>query len=312
MSVITVYGLTKSFGRKKAINNLNFKVDSGDFFGLVGPNKSGKSTTLNLLMDFIPPTKGYAEIFRMNCQDESDEIKKSVGYIPSTPAFYDDLKVSSILRMIRKFYYDKYDENYEEFLCERFNINPKKRVGQLTFSAQKRLAIVSAVVRKPKLLLMDEPTLGLDPIMYNRFFETMFELKEDGATAIIADQNLNTIEDLCNIISIMREGEILETKSISQIKKKRGKYVHVSVEGDISDMILSLGAKKFMKKDGVVSFIYNSDVNRLIKSLAKFKIDDISMEDMPIENEFSCYQDTIFVKRTREDSDRDEEEVYVL
>lgn len=298
MNVITVSGLTKSFGRHKAVDNLNFKVDSGDFFGLVGPNKSGKSTTLNLLMDFVSPTKGTAEIFGMNCQDGSDEIKKQVGYIPSHPAFYDEMKVSSILKMVKQFFYESYDTNIEEFLCERFNINPKKRVGQLTFSAQKRLAIVCAVVRQPKLILMDEPTLGLDPIMYNRFYETMFELQEDGVTAIMADQQLSNIEDICNVVAVIREGEILESKSLTQIKKKRGKFVHVAVEGDISDMMLSLGAKQFMKKDGVVSFIYNSDVNRLIKSLAKFKIDDLSMEDMPIENELSSYNDAIYYKET--------------
>lgn len=307
MSVVTTYGLTKSFGRKKAVNDLNFVVNSGDFFGLVGPDKSGKSTLLNLLMDFIPPTRGYAEIFRQNCRDESEEIKKVVGYIPHHPTFYDDVKVKSILRMIKQFYPATYDETYIEFLCERFNINLGKKAGRLSDGAQKRLAIVCALARRPKLLLMDEPTQGLDPIMYNRFFETMLELKEDGITTIIADKHLSGVEDLCNVVTIIREGEIVESKSISQIKKKRGKLVHVSVEGDISDMMLSLGAKKFTKKDGIVSFVYNSDVNRLIKSLAKFKVDDVTMEDIPLESEFISYNDTVFVRGASGEKQKEEE-----
>lgn len=296
MSIVVVQGLTKTFGRKKTIEDISFKVESGEFFGIIGPDKAGKSTILNILMDFIPPSKGSAEIFRLNCQEESDEIKKDIGFIPAFPGFYDNMKISKILRMVKKFYPDNYDPEYEKLLCERFKINPKKKAGQLTYSAQKRLCIVTALMHKPKLIIMDEPTVGLDPIMYNRFYETLFELKEKGTSAIVTAQHLGDIESICDVATILREGEIIETKKISHINKNRGKFIHVSVEGDISEMMLSLGAKEYMKKNGVVSFIYKSDVNRLIKSLAKFKIDDLKMEDLPIESEFSSYNDTIFIK----------------
>ncbi|MDR2655620.1 MAG: ABC transporter ATP-binding protein [Oscillospiraceae bacterium] len=290
MSILTTLSLTKKYGRKTAIRDINVQVDEGAFFGLIGPNGSGKSTFFNILMDFVRPTKGNATIFDLDCQDSGKELKTQVGYVPAVPAFYDFMKVDKLLEYTKNFY-GYVDLEYLDSLCERFQINRNKKISAMGFSDKKKLALATALLHKPRILLLDEPLAGLVPIIRRRFLDTIQELHESGVTVVYGSQELNEAGHLCDIVALMNEGIIIETKEVADKGHARGKVVELQVEGDISELVMSLGAERFMKRSDTVSFNYYSDMDRLIKSLAKYVVHDIRVTDVPLENDLMTYKD---------------------
>lgn len=288
MSILTAVGLTKHYGRKCGLHNLDLQVEDGEIFGLVGPKGAGKTTFINLMMDFIAPTKGIVTLFDMDCQNESREIKKYLGYVPAEGSFYPSMRVYRLLKYAANFY-DDVNESYIDNLCGQFRVDVHKRVCDLSYGGLKRLAIVKALMHKPKMIILDEPTLGLDPIMREQLLEALRYEQATGATVFFAASQLYAMNEICTAVGVLQDGQLTDQKSIGKPAEHREKIVKIRVDGDITELIMSLGAKEYMKKDGVVSFLYNSDLNRLLKGLSKFDVEDIYVEDIPLERTLNYY-----------------------
>lgn len=290
LSLLTTKDLCKNYGKTHAIKDINIKIFEGDVFALIGPKGSGKSTLINVLLDFIRPTKGSAQIFDMDCQADSHEIKKFVGYMPSNINFYNNMKVYQILEYSMNFY-ENIDQPYVESLCDILKIDLNKKFKQLSLNHKKRVALANSLIHKPRLLIMDEPLAGLSHSTEEIFLEIIARLRKQGVSILYAGENLWEIENLCDSIAIIQDGQILESKDIDQIDTKRGKYVQVIVDGDIQELAMSLGAEEYMKKDGIISFVYYSDVDRLIKSLSKHTVYDLKIENVSLEKTLISYAD---------------------
>ena len=187
MDAIQITKLTKYYGKNRGIVDLDLAVKKGAFFGFIGPNGAGKSTTIRLLLGLISPTGGSARIFGMDAVKETQSILHKVGYLPSESAFYPGMRVKDVLKLsadLRK----KDCAAEAKLLCERLRLDMSRKVDELSFGNRKKVSIVCALQHCPELLILDEPTGGLDPLMQKELFDILRERNQQGTTVFLQSQ----------------------------------------------------------------------------------------------------------------------------
>lgn len=205
MEAIYTEKLTKSYGRARGIVDLDLKVEQGEFFGFIGPNGAGKSTTIRALLGLLRPTSGRGEVLGLDITRKTEEILARVGYLPSETVFYPGMKVRDLLVFsagLRK--RDCGKEGAQ--LCERLNLDPTRRVEELSLGNRKKVGIVCALQHRPELLILDEPTSGLDPLMQREFFAILRECHKAGTTIFLSSHVLSEIRRNCSRALVLREG----------------------------------------------------------------------------------------------------------
>ena len=190
IKAITADNLVKYYGKARGIDGLNLEVETGDFFGFIGPNGAGKSTTIRTLLGLISPTSGKAQVLGMDIGKNNRAILQRVGYLPSDTAFYNSMKVREILKLsadLRK----KDCSKAADELCERLQLDRDRKVEDLSFGNRKKVGIVCALQHDPELLVLDEPTGGLDPLMQHEFFSILQERNQEGVTVFLSSHVLS-------------------------------------------------------------------------------------------------------------------------
>ena len=219
MRAIETKELTKYYGKNRGIENVTLNVSEGDFFGFIGPNGAGKSTTIRTLLGFLSPTSGTGAVLGRDIVKEHLAVLKDVGYLPSEAAFYNGMRVREILALSARL--RKTDCLAEGLsLCEKFSLDPDRKVDQLSLGNRKKVGIVCAMQHRPKLFIFDEPTSGLDPLIQKNFFELINEYVNEGATCILSTHVLSEVNRYCKNAAIMREGRLtmLESADIDEEK----------------------------------------------------------------------------------------------
>ena len=227
MTVIETNGLTKYYGKNRGIIDAGISVNEAEIYGFIGPNGAGKSTMIKTLLNLIFPTKGHAAIFGMDCVAESHKIKERVGYVPSEVRLYEDLTVERMLGYSDSFYKNT-SKDYTQSLIERFELEPKKKIGQLSSGNKKKAALVVALSSRPRLLILDEPTNGLDPLMRQILFDALHEQRKAGCTVFLSSHNLDEVQSLCSRVAIIKEGRILDVREIGEMAAANRKKVTVT------------------------------------------------------------------------------------
>lgn len=285
MNAIETNGLTKFYGKSRGIVNLDLTVKEGEFFGFIGPNGAGKSTTIRTLLGLIKPSGGNARIFGKDIISQKESILSEVGYLPSEAVFYPSMRVKDVI----KFSADlrKTDCKREAAkLCERLDLDTSKKVDELSFGNRKKVAIVCALQHNPRLLILDEPTGGLDPLMQREFFAILRERNEQGTSIFLSSHVLSEIQRNCNRAAIIREGKIIACDSVEALSDTSAKKV--IIHGDIDISSLSCVRSIQQNKDSV-SFLYSGDLNLLMKVLSQNDIKDISISEPDLEEIFLHY-----------------------
>lgn len=285
MDVVEVRNLTKYYGKARGIIDLNLNVKEGEFFGFIGPNGAGKSTTIRTLLGLIAPSDGSAKVFGRDVTTEKKEILRGVGYLPSEAVFYPGMKVKDILKLSADL--RNTDCTGEaRTLCERMQLDENKKVDELSFGNRKKVAIVCALQSMPKLLILDEPTGGLDPLMQREFFDILRERNEQGTTVFLSSHVLSEIQRNCTRAAIIREGKLIALDSVDALSKTNAR--RVTVHGDVKLDRLD-GVRDRKEKDGSVSFLYSGDMNRLLGMLAAGNVTDLSVSEPDLEEIFMHY-----------------------
>ncbi len=285
MEVIKTAKLTKYYGKTKGIVDLDLVVNKGDFFGFIGPNGAGKSTTIRTLLGLIAPTGGGAQIFGMDVVKDKQAILQKVGYLPSEAAFYPGMKVKDVLKLSADL--RKSDCSAEaKLLCDRLQLDTARKVEELSFGNRKKVAIVCTLQHYPKLLILDEPTGGLDPLMQKEFFDILQERNEKGATIFLSSHVLSEIQRNCTRAAIIRDGRIIACNSVDELSKTNAK--RITVRGQVE--LEKLDGIRDRKDSGdSVSFLFSGDINELIRFLSTSQVTDLAVTEPDLEEIFLHY-----------------------
>jgi len=289
--IIDITDLSKFYGKARGIEHVNLEIGEGEIFGFIGPNGAGKSTTIRILLNLIFPTGGSARILGMDVIRDTKKIKRQVGYIPSDGTPYASMEVHEFLSYCIRFYPEQNSTHRIAELSDLFELDLKRKVAELSMGNRKKVSIVQSLLHNPKLLILDEPTMGLDPLMQAKFFELLRSENRKGMTIFFSSHNLDEVQMLCKRVAIIKEGKIIKLEDIESLRKKQLKKVHIQFEDQadqqtfivpgIGDMITKLG--------NMLSFMYSGDINELVGSLAGRKIVHLTIEEPSLEEIFMHY-----------------------
>ena len=269
-NMIEITDLTKTYGKHRGVENVSLSVKKGEIFGFLGPNGAGKSTTIRSMLGLIRYDKGQIRICDLDAQRDKEKILQRVGYMPSEAWFYPGMTIREVLKLsadVRKMDCSK----EAGMLCERLQIDAKRKISELSLGNRKKVSIVCAMQHKPELFVFDEPTSGLDPLMQNVFFELIKEYVEQGATCMLSTHVLSEIRNHCDRVAIMREGKLIVTDTVEHLLASKSKRIKMIRDGESLD------------------FIYKDDLNNLYKELKDHNIEDILIEEPSIEEVFMHY-----------------------
>ncbi len=285
MTSIRTRDLTKYYGKNRGVADLSLRVEPGDFFGFIGPNGAGKSTTIRTLLGLIAPTSGSAEVLGLDIRSHRTEILARVGYLPSETMFYSRMRVREVLKLsarLRK----KDCRAQAQRLCERLEIDPSRRVEELSLGNRKKVGIVCAMQHEPELYILDEPTSGLDPLMQREFFALLKERHEAGATVFLSSHVLSEVQKHCTHAAVIREGRLLISNRVQRLGHAEAKRVHIRGVREISglDRVRDVSASE----DGV-RFLYDGKPAELMRAMAVLPITDITITEPDMEEIFLHY-----------------------
>ncbi len=288
MSVIEVSKLTKYYGKARGIIDVSFGVDEGEIFGFIGPNGAGKSTTIRLLLSLIYPTSGSAKVFGKDVVQHGPEIRKDIGYLPSEVYYYEGMKVKDLLKYSASFYDCDCEARIKE-LSEYMELDMNRRINDLSYGNKKKVGIVQGLLHSPKLLFLDEPTAGLDPLMQRKFFDLIREENKRGVTVFFSSHILGEVQRLCNRVGIIREGKIAEISDIKTLQQNNYKKVRVEAPG-IDPAAFNLpGVSNLQSEDSTVNFFFKGDINLVMQKLSTVQVNDVTIEEPTLEEIFMHY-----------------------
>lgn len=281
--IIETKNLTKYYGKIRGIENLSFSIEKGEIFGFLGPNGAGKTTTIRTLLGFLKPTRGEAFLFDKNVEKEIVKIKEKTGYIPGELALYGDLTARDLLK-----YFGNLRRNFDEKKLERllklFELPLNRKVKGYSRGMKQKLSIVQAFMHNPELIIMDEPTAGLDPLLQGKFYDFLREEKKEGKTMFISSHILTEVEKISDRVGIIKDGHLIALENIDTLKSKKGKFVRVKTAEKIE-----ISGIETRMEDGWTSFVIMKDVDEVIKKLAKYTIQDIEIGELSLEEIFMHY-----------------------
>lgn len=281
--IIETENLTKYYGKIRGVENLNLSIEKGEIFGFLGPNGAGKTTTIRTLLGFLIPTRGKAFIFGKNVGKEILEIKERTGYIPGELALYGNLTAKDLLEYFGKLR-KNFDEKKLEELLELFELPLNRKVKGYSRGMKQKLGIVQAFMHNPELIIMDEPTAGLDPLLQGKFYDFLKEEKKEGKTMFISSHILTEVEKISDRVGIIKDGNLIALENVDTLKRKKGKVVKVKTTEKIK-----MRGIKTKKENGWTTFVVTKDVDDVIKKLAKYTIEDIEIGELSLEEIFMHY-----------------------
>ena len=268
--IMEITNLTKNYGKHRGIEGVSFQVEKGEIFGFLGPNGAGKSTTIRSILGLIHCKEGSIRVCGQDAIKNREKVLRHIGYMPSEAWFYQGMTIREILKIAADV--RKMDCTQEaEKLCERLQLDTRRKISELSLGNRKKVSIVCAMQHQPELFIFDEPTSGLDPLMQNQFFSLIKEYVEQGATCMLSTHVLSEVRNYCDRVAIMKEGKLIVTDTVEHLLASKTKRIRMVRDGEKLD------------------FLYQDDLNRLYRELEGHDITDILIEEPSIEEVFMHY-----------------------
>lgn len=279
--------LTKYYGKARGIVDVDLAVEEGEIFGFIGPNGAGKSTTIRTLLGLIKKTSGSATIFGMDCEKEKVKILSEVGYLPGEVFYYDNMRAIDLLRYSASFYKKDCTKRIAE-LADALSLDLNKKIEDMSLGNKKKVGIVQGLLHAPRLIILDEPTSGLDPLMQRTFFDLIQRENERGATVLFSSHILGEVQRICDRVAIIKEGRIVDLRSIDDLRKNSYKKVSFTAEQPVADFSLA-GAAQIAQEGMATSFLYSGEINALLKKLADLPLVNADISEPELEEIFLHY-----------------------
>ena len=289
--VIDITDLTKFYGKSRGIENVNLEIDRGEVFGFIGPNGAGKSTTIRILMNLIFPSGGSARILGLDVVRQTKEIKRKVGYIPSDANAYSYMVVEEFLNYFARFYDVQDSGSRIKELANLFELDLKRKISDLSSGNRKKVSIVQSLVHRPDLLIMDEPTTGLDPLMQSLFFDLLRKENQKGMTIFFSSHILGEVQMFCRRVAIIKEGKIIQLEDIDTLRKKQLKKVTIEFNEQVKPENLSLPGvvNLIAAPENRLSFMFSGNINELVSFLSGKMINNLMIEEPSLDEIFMHY-----------------------
>lgn len=267
--IVKLQGLQKNFGTLQALSDVTFAVETGEVVGFIGPNGAGKSTTIRVLLGIIKHDGGKAEIFNKDVWKESLEIHKRISYVPGDVALWGSLTGGEIIDLFLKLHGGG-DHQKRDYLMKRFELDPKKKAKTYSKGNRQKVGLIAALSVDSDLYIFDEPTSGLDPLMEVVFQEEVEKIKERGKSILLSSHILSEVERLADRVVIIRQGEIVETGTLHELRHLTRSKVTLSTQGEVSKMKSVEGVHNFeLKGDQAVFSADNQYINNILLEATK-------------------------------------------
>jgi len=288
MNAIELSSLSKFYGNQCGIDSVSFTVKKGEIFGFIGPNGAGKSTTIRTLLGLLNATSGKAEIMGIDISNEGAIIREKIGYLPSEVDYYSEMSSKELLLYHAAMYKVVDVENKIQELATYFQLELDRPIDDLSYGNKKKCAIIQSVLHDPEVLILDEPTGGLDPLMQNRFFELLERQNKKGVTIFFSSHVLSEIQRMCDRAAIIRDGKIIAVEDISTLLSKQMKMVRL-VTTSVNNIILPVGALNHHQSGQKLTFDYVGPTQDLVIWLSSQSIIDVTLSEPDLERIFMNY-----------------------
>jgi ABC-2 type transport system ATP-binding protein len=275
------------YGTAIGIKSLNLAVEKGEIFGFLGPNGAGKTTTIRLLLDLLRPTSGQISVFNEILPDRSARIRSKCGYLPGDFKAFDHMSVMEFLRFIASV---RQLSNPDYSLIEKFQLEKErfKKIKHLSHGTRQKLGIIQAFFHQPELVILDEPTTGLDPLMKIEFYDFLFDYQKNKKTVFLSSHDLSEVERICQRVAIIREGELVALESIDNLKRNRYRRLKITLSRPVKN--LDIPNSSLVNENKLdYEFIFKGDISKLLKILAELPIQDFYFPEPDLEEVFMYY-----------------------
>jgi ABC-2 type transport system ATP-binding protein len=293
-AIIEVRSLTKRYGRSRGVEDLTFEVGSSEAFGFLGPNGAGKTTTIRTLLDFIRPTSGSVRLFGLDPRREVSEVHRRLGYLPGELALYERMTGDEFLRSFAEFRGAGAGARARTVeLAERLELDLSRRIHELSHGNKQKIGLVQAFMHEPDLLILDEPTQGLDPLVQRTFYSMVEEERERGAAILLSSHVMPEVEHVCDRVGIIREGRLVTVADIGELKAKALRRLEFHFAEPVP-------AAAFEGLPGVTEVIHHGDsvllsvegpVDAAIKEAARHRVVSVETREPSLEEAFLAFFD---------------------
>ena len=285
--VITLDTLTKSYGASRGIIDVSLEVQAGEIFGFLGPNGAGKTTTIRTMLDLIRPTSGRAFVFGIESTVDPVAIHRRVGYIPGEFALYDRLSGRQTLEYFANLR-GGVDAGYQHSLIERLELDPGKRFKEYSKGNKQKVGVIAALQHRPELLVLDEPTTGLDPLVQQTFFAVLREAVADGATVFLSSHILSEVEKSCERVAIIRDGRLAKLGTVEGLRDLAHHQVELRFAGPVpADEFRALpGVSDLVAEDHTIRMRVAGAITPVVRAAAGYELLDFVSREPSLEETF--------------------------
>ena len=288
--VIKTEALTVYYGRHRGILDVDLIVEQGEVFGFLGPNGAGKTTTQRVLLDVIRPTSGRASIFGMDCREQGVELRKRVGYLPGELALYANMKAKRFFKMYEYLRGPNGAQGYWGELAQRLDLDISRKIGNFSRGNKQKVGVVAAFMNRPDLLILDEPTGGLDPLVQQTVMEMVREVKADGRTVFFSSHILPEVQAVCDRVGIIREGQLVTTQRVEELIAARlNRLTMIFAELPPVGTFNQAGVTEMDRTEQSVTLEVRENLPQVLAVAAQYNIQDIETHNMSLEEIFLDY-----------------------
>ncbi len=288
--VVQTHDLSVYYGAHRGIKDLNLSVQKGEVFGFLGPNGAGKTTTLRAILDIIHPTQGSATFFGLDSQKNGAAIRERLSYLPGELSLYPSMKASYFLDLLDNLQKNKLDKFYRKQLLERVGLDPSRKMKEYSHGNKQKIGVVAAFMGKKDLIILDEPTIGLDPLVQQTVLELVREVREEGRTVFLSSHNLKEVQAVCDRVGIIQNGELIKTEKVETLIGQQLKHLNVVFKKvPPHDSFLIDGVKEMGRDGNLVMFEIKRGLDKLLEKAAPYGIEDIETKSVSLEEIFLSF-----------------------